>query len=83
MPSKECECVHEHVHSDVLTPCADDEANPDASLYLVVFRGDYGQYSTTIRTALRGKALLQEALNAANAMFGKNTTLLGITKIPG
>ena len=83
VPSKACECVHEHVHSDVLAPCADDEANPDASLYLVVFRGDYGQYSTTIRTALRGKALLQEALNAANAMIGKNATLLGITKIPG
>lgn len=82
-PSKACECVHEHVHSDVLTPCAYDEDNPDASLYLVVFRGDYGQYSTTIRTALRGKALLQEALNAANAMIGKNATLLGITKIPG
>ena len=82
-PSKACECVHEHVHSNALTPCAYDEDNPDASLYLVVFRGDYGQYSTTIRTALRGKALLQEALNAANAMIGKNATLLGITKIPG
>ena len=83
VPSKACACVHEHVHSDALTPCAYDEDNPDASLYLVVFRGDYGQYSTTIRTALRGKALLQEALNAANAMIGKNATLLGITKIPG
>lgn len=82
-PSKACECVHEHVPSNALTPCSDDEANPDASLYLVVFRGDYGQYSTTIRTALRGKALLQEALSAANAMIGKNATLLGITKIPG
>jgi 6-pyruvoyltetrahydropterin/6-carboxytetrahydropterin synthase len=71
------------VSSDVLTPCCDDEANPDASIYLVVFRGDYGQYSTTIRTALRGKALLQEALGAAIAMIGKNATLLGITKIPG
>lgn len=83
VPSKACACVHEHVYSDALTPCAYDESNPDASLYLVVFRGDYGQYSTTIRTALRGKALLQEALNAANAMIGKNATLLGITKIPG
>ena len=83
VPSKACECAHEHVHSDVPTSCAYDEDNPDASLYLVVFRGDYGQYSTTIRTALRGKALLQEALNAANAMIGKNATLLGITKIPG
>lgn len=83
VPSKACECAHEHVHSNVLASCSDDEANPDAALYLVVFRGDYGQYSTTIRTALRGKALLQEALNAANAMIGKNATLLGITKIPG
>ena len=71
------------VSSDALTPCDEDEGNPDASIYLVVFRGDYGQYSTTIRTALRGKALLQEALGAANAMIGKNATLLGITKIPG
>lgn len=69
--------------SYVPTPCCADESNPDASLYLVVFRGDYGQYSTTIRTALRGRALLQEALGAANAMIGKNATLLGITKIPG
>ena len=71
------------VSSDVITPCCDDDSNPDASLYLVVFRGDYGQYSTTIRTASRGKALLQEALGAAIAMIGKNATLLGITKIPG
>lgn len=71
------------VSSDVLTQCCADESNPDASLYLVVFRGDYGQYSTTIRTALRGEALLQEALGAANAMIGKRATLLGITKIPG
>lgn len=71
------------VPSDVLAACCDDESNPDASIYLVVFRGDYGQYSTTIRTASRGKALLQEALGAANDMIGKNATLLGITKIPG
>lgn len=68
---------------DVVAPCDDDESNPDASLYLVVFRGDYGQYSTTIRTASRGEVLLQEGLAAANAMIGKNATLLGLTKIPG
>lgn len=73
----------ESAASDALTPCDCDDSNPDASLYLVVFRGDYGQYSTTVRTASRGKALLQEALAAANDMIHKNATLLGITKIPG
>lgn len=64
--------------------CGDEVAdNPDASLYLVSFfgwhNGEPRPFSATIRTASRGKNLIQEAKAAA---FKSGSVFLNITKIP-
>lgn len=72
-----------------------DEASPDASLYLVQFRTEKMPYSTTIRTALKGEALVDRCKEVAQAYVedimknvpghstGMVATLLNITKLPG
>lgn len=72
------------------------EDNPDASLYMVEFRTDKLPYSTTVRTALTGEALVdrcqevaQEFVDSAMKMASEHTSeevavvLLNISKLPG
>lgn len=72
-----------------------DASNPDASLYLVQFRTEKMPYSTAVRTALKGEALVDRCKEVAQAYVerimervpGHSTdmvaTLLNITKLPG
>ncbi len=67
----------------------------DTALYLVQFRTKKLPYSTTVRTALEGDALVDRCYEAARAFVGgtmklvpentpvEDVVLLGITKLPG
>ena len=81
--------------TDELEDGESDGSNPDASLYLVQFRTEKMPYSTAVRTALKGKALVERCKEVAQAYVedimknvpGHSTdmvaTLLNITKLPG
>lgn len=72
-----------------------DEASPDAAFYLVQFRTEKMPYSTTVRTALTGEALVERCKEVAQAYVerimervpGHSTDLvailLDIAKLPG
>lgn len=59
----------------------------DTILYLVQFRTDRMTYRTTVRTALKGNALVDRCYEAARAFVTdepeENIVLLGISKLPG
>lgn len=87
------------VKVDTFTPADENEegeADPDASLYLVQFRTERVPYSTTVRTALKGEALVDRCKEVAQAFVDRLmetapnhtagdavTVLLDITKLPG
>lgn len=59
----------------------------DTTLYLVQFRTDCLPHSTTVRTSLKGDALVNRCYEAARAFVADeseaNVVLLGISKLPG
>lgn len=63
----------------------------DTALYFVQFRTEKLPYSTTVRTSLKGNALVDRCYEAARALVGGtmkldpagDVVLLGITKLPG
>ena len=72
------------------------EDNPDASLYLVEFRTARMPYSTTVRTALKGEALVNRCTEAAQEFAHSamelvpggagaevDVVVLNISKLPG
>lgn len=106
-PKNDCASPGATVKVDTTTPMEETEGaldgveeehfvpEADTALYLVQFRTEKLPYSTTVRTARKGDALVDRCYEAAQAFVGgamklapANTpvgdvVLLGITKLPG